>query len=193
MTAGASRTHVHADEYLAMERASSSKHELWDGEVFAMAGASLVHNVIVGNIARVLGNLLADGPCLVLPSDMKVHIPLTKGYVYPDVSVVCDEPVLLDETQDVITNPSVIVEVLSESTERFDRGDKFIGYRSLPSLRDYVLVSQTHVRVEHYQRQADQSWLLRQHGPGGSVRLGCTDGEVSVDAIYHKVHELELR
>lgn len=170
-----------------MERTSSSKHQLWDGEVFAMAGASLSHNLIVGNITRLLGNLVLDGPCVVLPSDMKVFVPLTTGYVYPDVSVVCEEPELLEGQADVIGNPVVIVEVLSESTELFDRGDKFAGYRSLRSVMDYVLVDQSRMRVEHYARQDDETWVLRVLDAEGALRLGTVPGSISVAEIYRKV------
>ena len=176
-----------AAEYLAMERAASGKHERWGGEVFAMAGASFAHNLIVGNLARVLGNLLVDEPCVVLPSDMKVHVPIADGYVYPDVSVVCGEPELVGEASEVIANPRVVVEVLSDSTERFDRGEKFAGYRSLPSVVDYLLVTQGRARVEHYQRQADGAWVLRELGPGARLRLEGFDAEIEVDEIYRKV------
>lgn len=176
-----------AAQYLAMERAAVTKHELWEGEVFAMAGASLAHNLIVGNLARALGNLLVDGPCLVLTSDMKVHVPSSEGYVYPDLSVVCGEPEFVGDGQDVIANPRLVVEVLSDSTERFDRGDKFAGYRSLPSVIDYLLVAQTRARIEHYERQVDGNWLLREFGPGARLRLRSVEGELDVDDIYRKV------
>lgn len=170
-----------------MERAAPTKHELWDGEVFAMAGASLVHNVIVGNLARLLGNLLLEGPCVVLPSDMKVYVPVSEGYVYPDLSVVCGEPELVGDGHDVIANPRVVVEVLSDSTERFDRGEKFAGYRSLPSVVDYLLVAQGRVRVEHYERQVDGTWVLRELGAGARLGLAGIDGTIAVDEIYRKV------
>jgi Uma2 family endonuclease len=176
-----------AAQYLTMERAAASKHELWEGEVFAMAGASLAHNLIVGNLARALGNLLVDQPCLVLPSDMKVHVPSSEGYVYPDLSVVCGSPELVGDASDVIANPRLIVEVLSDSTERFDRGDKFAGDRSLPSLVDYLLVAQTRARIEHYERQADGNWLLREFGPGTRLQLRSVEGELAVDDVYRKV------
>jgi Uma2 family endonuclease len=180
-------------QYLAMERAATTKHELWEGEVFAMAGASLAHNLIVGNLARALGNLLVDRPCLVLPSDLKVHVPSSDGYVYPDLSVVCGQPEFVGDARDVIANPQLVVEVLSDSTERFDRGDKFAGYRSLPSMLDYLLVAQTRVRIEHYERQADGNWLLREFGPSGRLWLRSVEGELAVDDVYRKVELASLR
>lgn len=170
-----------------MERGSPIKHELWSGEVFAMAGASFVHNQIVANLTATLVQMVHDGPCVVLSSDMKVYVPLSEGYVYPDVSLVCDEPTFVDEAGDAVSNPRVIIEVLSESTERFDRGEKFVGYRSLPSVTDYLLVAQDRARVEHYVRGSDDTWVLRQLGSGAAVTLAGIGGSLSVDAIYHKV------
>jgi Uma2 family endonuclease len=187
MTVPASPLRIGAAEYLERERAARIKHELWDGEVFAMAGASLAHNLIVGNLVTTLNQLLRDRPCLVLPSDMKVHVPHTDGYVYPDLTVVCSEPEFVGDANDVIANPGLVAEVLSDSTERFDRGDKFAGYRSLPSVTDYLLVAQGHARIEHYERQADGSWLLREFGPGARLRLRSVDGELGVDDVYRKV------
>lgn len=181
-----------ATEYLAMERGAPTKHELWNGEAFAMAGASFVHNQLVGNLARVLGNLVVDGPCIVLPSDMKVHVPLTKGFVYPDVSVVCGPPEFVDDDSDVIRNPTVVIEVLSSSTERFDRGEKFVGYRSLPSMVDYLLVSQVQPRIEHYARAQDGSWVLRELGRGAALHLAGLDVELAIDEVYRKVSLPEL-
>jgi Uma2 family endonuclease len=187
VSAPATSARLSEADYLAIERSSSAKHEYWDGEVFAMAGASVVHNQIVMNVGRALLNLADDGPCIVLSSDTKVRVPLRKGYVYPDVSVVCGEPQCLDDHTDVLTNPQVIVEVLSESTERFDRGEKFAGYRSLPSLVDYLLVAQDQARVEHYTRGADGTWVLRELGPGMRLRLTGLSGEIAIDDIYRKV------
>lgn len=188
MSAPATTSRLTEIEYLAFERASVDKHEYWDGDVFAMAGASFAHNHLVGNLARVLGNLVIDGPCIVLTSDMKVRVPLRKGgYVYPDLSVVCGQPEFVDDVADVISNPKVVVEVLSDSTERFDRGEKFVGYRSLPSLADYLLVAQDQARVEHYTRGADGTWVLRELGPGMQLRLTGISGEIAIDDIYRKV------
>jgi Uma2 family endonuclease len=175
-------------EYLDDERSSAVKREYWDGEVFAMAGASFAHNHIVGNLARVLGNLVLDGPCIVLPSDMKVRVPLRKaGYVYPDVSVVCGRPEFVGTATDVISNPKVVIEVLSDATELFDRGAKFAGYQSLPSLVDYLLVAQDQARIEHYTRGTGGTWVLRVLGPGSALRLTAISGEIAIDDIYRKV------
>lgn len=177
---------VTADEYLALERVAATKHELWDGAVFAMGGAGLAHNVIAANLTRLLGNLLVDRPCVVLPSDMKVHVPATDGYVYPDVSVVCGEVQFVDDERDVITNPSLIVEVLSPSTERFDRGDKFAGYRSLASVECNLLVSAQRVMIEQYERREDGSWVLLEHRAGGMVRVRGIEGGIAVDEVYRR-------
>jgi Uma2 family endonuclease len=175
------------DEYLAMERSSLEKHEYCDGEVFAMAGASKEHNLIVGNVVTALNNALRRRPCEVYPSDMRVKIPATGLYTYPDASVACHRPAFEDDTADTLLNPQVIVEVLSDSTEDYDRGTKFKNYRTIPSFVDYVLVSQAEVLVEHHVRQPDGSWLMREHRAGGRVELVSIGCGIDVDDLYLKV------
>lgn len=136
MTSSGERPPVTEGEYLAMERASPIKHELWNGEILAMPSGTLVHAALAANISSALIAAVADRKCLVLSSDAKVHVPLTRGFVYPDVSVVCGDTHTFDDHHDVLLNPILVVEVLSESTERFDRGDKLAGYRSISSLVD---------------------------------------------------------
>jgi Uma2 family endonuclease len=148
---------------------------------------SFVHNQIVGNLIRALSNLVLEGPCIVLPSGMKVRVPLHDGHVYPDVSLICGRPLFIGDATDVLTNPQVVVEVLSDSTERFDRGEKFAGYRSLPSLADYLMVAQDRARVEHYTRGAGATWVLRVLGPGMRMPLAGLPGELAIDDIYRKV------
>ena len=143
---GEPKLRMHAEAYLAFDRTAPGKHELWDGEVYAMSGASLAHNRIVRNLVRHLGNALEGMGCEVLPSDMRVRIDAHR-YVYADVTIVCGSPELEGEA-DVLRNPNLIVEVLSRSTEAFDRGEKFVGYRSLPSIREVVLVSQDVRRLD---------------------------------------------
>ena len=130
-----------------------------NGEIIAMSGASFEHNLITYNISGELRNRLKDSGCLAFANEMRVSIPSANFYFYPDVSVVCEEPRFADDVFDTLFNPIVVVEVLSPSTEAYDRGDKFAHYRQLESLQEYILVSQDKVRVDHYVRQATQ-WIL---------------------------------
>ena len=132
------------EEYLAIERKSETKGEFYSGEVFAMVGASKRHNLIAANVIRVLGNQLLDRPCNVYPSDMRVKVSATGKYTYPDVVVACEEELFDDEEKDTLLNPVLIIEVLSESTEAYDRGKKFEHYQYIESLTDYLLVTQNH-------------------------------------------------
>jgi Uma2 family endonuclease len=147
-------------EYLVQERQADFKSEYLRGEVFAMAGASYEHTLIKDNLAGETRNQLKGGPCHVLTSDMRVKVSPTGLYTYPDIAIVCDPPKFEDEEFDTLLNPRVIVEVLSDSTEKYDRGDKFRHYRLVPSLQEYILVAQDRPLVERYVRQADDSWNL---------------------------------
>lgn len=187
MTQPASRRDLSRDEYLAFERASSEKHEYANGEVFGMSGCTREHSLITGNIHGELRAALLDRPCEVHTSDMRVKIASTGRYVYPDASVVCGEPRFEDAHVDTLTNPNLIVEVLSDSSEAYDRGDKFAQYRSLPSMTDFVLVAQTAVRIEHFRRQSDGKWLLTIVGPGERLTLESLGVAIAVDRVYLKV------
>jgi len=179
------------EEYLAFERSSPEKHQFFQGEIFAMAGGSEEHNLLVSNLVTRLNLALERKPCRVYPSDMRVKIPATGLYTYPDVSVTCADRKFDDDRRDTLLNPEVIVEVLSESTELYDRGKKFAQYRTVPSLREYVLVSQDEVLVEQYTRQADETWMLRVHRAGERLRLDAVGCEIAVDEIYLKVFGAE--
>lgn len=183
MASTATHAPVSTQDYLAFERAAETKHELWRGEVFAMAGASFAHNRIVANLLAGLRDALANGACVALPSDMKVHVPSRDGFVYPDASIVCGAPEFFDATADVLTNPSAAFEVLSDSTERFDRGAKFVGYRSISSLRECVLISQHERRVEQYTRSDDGNWVLHEVAGEGGVLLAA-GGALELEALY---------
>jgi Uma2 family endonuclease len=189
MAQAAVRVRLSPEEYLAMERSAEQRHEYADGEVFAMAGGTREHNLTTGNIHGELRLALIDRPCEVYNSDMKVQIAATDRYVYPDVAVACGEPKFEDETRDTLLNPVVIVEVLSDSTEAYDRGDKFAQYQMIPSLRDYVLASQKAVRIEHFRRLPDGTWLLRNLGPGERLVLESVGCEIAVDRAYLKVFQ----
>jgi Uma2 family endonuclease len=173
-----------ARDYLDAERSSPVKHVLWDGEIYAMAGASKEHNLLVAALLGELRNGLRASPCRPYASDQRIRVPAAERYVYPDASVTCP-PVGLDpEDAHTITNPRLIAEVLSDSTEAFDRGDKWIGYQGIASLSDYLLVSQKTVRIEHYARGSDGSWILRTYGRGETVALASLDIVLAVDAVY---------
>lgn len=178
-------------EYLAWERLQLEKHEFHGGEVFAMAGASFEHNQIVANTVGELRAGLRQRPCRVCASDLRVKVPATGLYTYPDASVVCGRPELEDEQLDTLLNPVVLVEVLSSSTEDYDRGTKFTNYRTIPSLRDYVLISTDKVLVEHYTRREDSSWILREIKAGERFKLESVGCELAVDELYLKVFALD--
>jgi Uma2 family endonuclease len=174
-------------EYLALERKSPTRNEYYRGEIFAMSGASREHNLIGGNINREIGNQILDRPCESYSSDMRVFIDETGLYTYPDVVVVCGQPEFLDREVDTLLNPTVIFEVLSESTEAYDRGVKFGHYRRIPSLKEYVLISQDRMLVERYTRQGD-NWVLTDFTRlDQSLRLESIDCTIPLDRIYAKV------
>ena len=152
-------SHFSPEEYLAFERGTDARHEYLDGHVYAMAGESIEHSRICVNVAGELRARLKGSPCEVLSPNMKVVTSPTGLFSYPDVVVICGEPQFYDERRDILTNPTVVFEVLSPSTEAYDRGEKFLRYRTqIETLREYVLVSQHRPLVEHYVRQPDGSW-----------------------------------
>ena len=175
-------------EYLAIERKSEIKHEYFAGEMLAMVGASKRHNLITANVIRVLGNQLLDRPCNVYPSDMRVKVSATGKYTYPDVVVACAEEQFDDAEQDTLLNPIVIVEVLSESTEAYDRGKKFEQYQQIESLTEYLLVAQEPHRIEQYVRQNDREWRYAEyHQAEDVVRINVIGCELTLREVYAKV------
>jgi Uma2 family endonuclease len=180
--------YVTPDEYLAAERLSESRSEYLDGVVCPMPGASLRHIQIVSNLTIELGTQLRARPCHVLPIDMKVRLPDSRKFFYPDVSVVCGEVQFHDDRKDIILNPLLVIEVLSESTEAFDRGAKFLAYQTLDSLKEYVLVAQDRPVVEQFVRQADGKWTYTSvAGLEGSLSLPSVECTLSLSAVYDKV------
>lgn len=144
------------DAYLAIERDSDIRHEYLDGEVLALAGGTLRHNLILSSALRSLGNQLEGGPCVAVPNDLRVATADRTFFAYPDIVVWCGEPELQDAAQDTLLNPVVIIEVLSPSTEAFCRGEKFARYRSIPSLQCYLLIAQDRPRIERFLRHTDR-------------------------------------
>lgn len=185
------------EQYLEFERDSEERHQFIDGEIYLMAGESLAHSQIGTNFSALLHAQLRGKRCQVLSPNMKVRSgPYITGprntrglFSYADPIVVCGQPFFHDEHQDVLLNPTVIVEVLSPSTESFDRGDKFRRYQTWnESLQDYVMAWQTRPRIEHFQRQADGKWLLEMiDGLDGSVRLESIDCELGLGDVYERV------
>ena len=184
------KTYHTPEQYLALERKAEYKSEYINGEIFAMAGASREHNLIAGNMFGELRGQLRGRPCEVYVSDMRVKVSPTGMYTYPDVAAVCGQPRFEDDQLDTLVNPAVIIEVLSPSTEAYDRGEKFAHYRRLESLTDYVLVSQDKVRVEHYVRYGEtgEQWILTEiSDPEGTLHLASINCEVVLRDIYDRV------
>ncbi|MFN8494786.1 MAG: Uma2 family endonuclease [Caldilineaceae bacterium] len=175
-------------EYLTGERKREFKSEYWNGEVYAMAGASERHNLISLNVAAELRAQLRKRTCRAYSSDMRVKISATGLYTYPDVVVVCGKPQFEDEDNDTLLNPTVLVEVLSKSTESYDRGKKFENYRTLDSLTEYLLIAQDRSYIEHYVRQADNQWLLSEaKALEDVIELPTIECKLALADVYDKV------
>jgi Uma2 family endonuclease len=176
------------EAYLAFERSAPQRHEYLGGKIYAMAGASAAHNLIMGNAYASLHAQLRKRPCTVYPSDMRLKVSRTGLYTYPDISVICGEPQFEDDQHDILLNPTVIIEVLSPSTEMYDRGKKFQHYRTLASLQEYLLIAQDSYRVEHYTRQANDQWLLSDvSGADASILLASIECTLLVADLHEKV------
>jgi Uma2 family endonuclease len=179
--------YISPEEYLVIERKAEYKSEYVDGVMYAMAGGSERHNLITANIIISIGAQLRNRPCRVYPSDLKVRVPNSKRFFYPDVSVVCGETRFADEERDIILNPVLIVEVLSESTAAYDRGKKFLSYQQIDSLQEYLLVSQDEVIVEHYVRQNNDTWIYTKAiGLEETIVLPSIECEGALRDIYDK-------
>lgn len=175
-------------EYLALEAASDTKHEFIDGAIVAMAGASPAHNALAANTTAALRTLSRGKPCVTLTSDQRIHIPMTALYTYADVLVAWGDRRYKPELPPSLLNPSVIVEVTSDTTEDYDRGKKFLNYQSLPDLQDYVIVSHREVRIDHYRRSKGGEWILATHTALDSlVTLTGLEGAFTVNDVYEGV------
>jgi Uma2 family endonuclease len=186
----ASQTKLHytPEEYLALERGAEGKSEYYGGEIFAMGGASERHNLITGNILVALHIQFRGRPCKVYSSDMRVKVNSTGLYTYPDVVALCGQSRFDDEQKDTLLNPTLIIEVLSKSTEAYDRGNKFEHYRKIDSLSEYLLVSQDKHHIDHYVRQPDNQWLLSEVGSlDDTISLPSVDCVLALAEVYDKV------
>jgi Uma2 family endonuclease len=175
------------EEYLALERQAEYKSEYLDGVMYAMAGGTERHNLIAANIIISVGIQLRNRLCRVYPSDLKVRIPNSARFFYPDVSVVCGDTKFADDERDVILNPVLIVEVLSESTAAYDRGKKFLSYQQIESLREYLLIAQDEFLVEHFVRQDNDSWLYtKANGLEETITLPSIECKLALRDVYDK-------
>ncbi|MDZ4718590.1 MAG: Uma2 family endonuclease [Roseiflexaceae bacterium] len=175
-------------DYLAFERASSEKHEYAAGQIIAQAGASERHNLITGSLYAAVYTQLRTRPCTVYSSDMRVKVSQTGLYTYPDLSILCGQPLFDDTIHDTLLNPMVLIEILSPSTERYDRGKKFQHYRTIETLQEYILIAQDEPYIDQYIRHANDMWLLSSVAPPAPTltiaSVGCT---VLIADIYEKI------
>lgn len=176
------------EEYLQIEREAEYKSEYVDGVMYAMAGGSPPHSLISGNILTEINIQLRNSPCQVYNSDMKVRVPDSRKFFYPDVSVVCENPKYDERESGVLTNPLVIIEVLSPSTAAYDRGKKFQWYQQIDSLREYILIAQDEPVIEQFVRQPSGSWLYTKvEGLDQSIELATINCRLRLKDIYAKV------
>lgn len=183
------KTFFTPEEYLTLERSCETRHEYYNGEIFAMGGASKLHVKIVTNLVGELHSQLKAGPCEAYSTDLRVQVAPTGLYTYPDVIVLCEEPRFSDTQEDTLLNPALIIEVLSESTKDYDRGGKFEQYRTIDSFVEYLLIAQDRPHVEHYTRQLDGSWLLHEtNSLEDTIQLKSVPCSLRLADIYSKVH-----
>ncbi len=176
------------EQYFELEEMSESKHEYYHGAIYAMTGGTARHNLIVANIIGLLHGQLRGTPCRVFPSDLRLKVEQTGLYTYPDVSIICGPIYFGDNRQDTITNPVVLIEVLSPSTENYDRGKKFEHYRMIETLQEYIVVAQDRIHIEHFIRQDDHRWLLVDFfAADQAVQVGAINCTLSVELLYEYV------
>jgi Uma2 family endonuclease len=184
----AAKRRLTPEEYLAIERDVPTKHEFYQGEMFAMSGASREHNQVTFNLAGSLHSQLKDRDCNAYVNDMRVKVSATGLYTYPDVVITCEKPKFEDSVFDTLLNPQAIIEVLSESTEKYDRGGKFAQYRQLPSLREYVLVSQERPHIELFTNAGAGVWMLTEAiGLESAIDIPTIACRLALADVYAKV------
>src|SRR6185295_12799056 len=176
------------EEYLKIERKAAYKSEYYTGEIFAMSGASRAHNLIVANVTTALNTQLENRECEIYANDMRVRTPDRSTYAYPDVVVVCGQPQFEDAEVDTLLNPTLIIEVLSPSTETHDRTKKFADYRKIESLKEYILIAQQECRLTQFIKQPDGMWLFQEASSLGEiVQLTSVNCDLALEKAYRKV------
>jgi Uma2 family endonuclease len=182
------KQYITEQEYIEFERASATKHEYYAGQIYAMTGASRTHNLIAGNTLASLHTQLRRKPCQIFPSDMRVKIQKTGLHTYPDLVIICGEPQFTDDALDTLINPIVLIEILSPSTERYDRGMKSQHYRTIETLQDYILIEQDHYHIEYYSRQGNGQWLLQEAtGIEARITIPSIGSTLLLEDVYEKV------
>jgi Uma2 family endonuclease len=177
-----------AEEYLELEEASLEKNEFYKGEIFAMAGASIPHNQIVMNSSVTIGGYLSEKKCRIFPSDLRIHSLTNSLYTYPDLSIICNEIETIGKRKNTVTNPTVLIEVLSATTQDYDRGAKFKLYRDIESLKEYILISSLETLVEKYDKQEDGSWVLHEYkNENDTFKISSIDLLVTLKDLYRNV------
>ncbi|MGI8495701.1 MAG: Uma2 family endonuclease [Pyrinomonadaceae bacterium] len=185
------KTLLTAEEYLAFERKSEFRHEYYRGEIFQMSGASREHNLIVFNLARQISSQLRGKNCEGYANDMRVFTPITGLYTYPDLTVVCGEPEFADAEFDTLLNPVILIEVLSPSTADYDRGKKFWNYQSIETLREYLLIAQDEIKIEHLIKLANGRWDVREYSlPDAKIELSSIGIGLEISEIYEKIFKI---
>lgn len=184
--------YISEKEYLAFERNALDKHEYYQGEIFAMSGASFKHNLIESNLRLALGIFLKGKTCREFGSNLRVHIPKNTLYTYPDILVLCDEPDFVDDEFDTITNPSIIIEILSPSTANYDRGAKFDLYRDVLSLREYLLIDSQTIHIVVYSKNNDNTWTLSEtKNLNDNITLPSINFIINVTDVYDGIDKIK--
>jgi Uma2 family endonuclease len=189
MTVGKNHAYFTPEDYLELERISPIKHEYLQGQMVAMAGASKAHVIITGNLSAQLVNHLRGTGCISYATDMKVRLPTVNLFYYPDLAVTCDDRDLISN-QDFIVHPKLIIEVLSDSTEAFDRGDKFADYKTVVELEEYILIHQNQILVEQFVYKSQNLWLPQIYRAGDIIRLTSINFTCPIEALYENITQL---
>ena len=180
------RTYLSEADYLLQEETSLEKHEYYKGEVFALTGASFNHNIIIRNLLVEIGYFLKGKSCDIFPSDLRLSIPKTTLYTYPDLMILCDPPEFLEDRKDTVLNPSIIIEVLSPSTKNYDRGTKFTFYRNIGSLQEYILVDSSNYLIEQYVKL--DKWTLNEYkGLEETLKIEKIGFDLLISTIYEGI------
>jgi Uma2 family endonuclease len=189
MTVSKNHAYFTPEDYLEIEHVSPIKHEYIQGQMVAMAGASKAHVIITGNLSALLVNHLRGTGCIAYATDMKVRLPLLNLFYYPDLAVTCDERDQISD-QDYILYPKLIIEVLSDSTEAFDRGDKFADYKSILEFEEYILIHQKQILVEKFTRETNNLWIPHIYQVGDNIEFSSIEFSCTISDLYENINQL---